>query len=131
MNHEKNIIDQIQQLQGGKPNTKRNKNATKIHKIAKGRDIAIAIIPKKTIETKKIENQRKNLKVEEKSKSTPVQMPVTMKSMDVIRTFINRGKYFKLRSIALTHTPTQNTTLVPTTHAYANNTVTKTDFTDF
>ena len=113
MNHEKNIIDQIQLLQGGRHNIKRNKNATKIHKIAKDRDIAIAIIPKKTIETKKIENQRKNLKVEEKSKSTPVQMPATMKSMDVIRIFINRGKYFKLRSIANAQTPTQNSSTHP------------------
>ena len=128
MNHEKNIIDQIQPHQGGKSiSTKRNKNVTKIHKIAKDHDIAIAIIPKKT-ETKKIENQRKNLKVEEKSKSTPVQMPVTMKNMDVIRIFINRGKYFKLRSIALTNTPTQNTTSISTHPPTPTpNTVTKTD----
>ena len=133
MNHEKNIIDQIQPHQGGKSiSTKRNKNVTKIHKIAKDHDIAIAIIPKKT-ETKKIENQRKNLKVEEKSKSTPVQMPVTMKNMAVTKIFINRGKYFNLRSIA--NTPTQNYNwlrLLANHHPRLwKNTVTKTDFTEF
>ena len=106
MNHEKDIIDQIQLLQGGK-HTKRNKNATKTRKIARGRDIAIAIIPKKIeMMTKKIENQRKNQRVERKSKLNRVQTLVTMKNMDVIRIFINRGKYFNLRSIA--NTPTQN-----------------------
>ena len=101
MNHGKNIIDQIQLHQGGR-HIKRNKNATKTRKVAKGRDIATAT----TIIPKKIENQRKNQKVEEKSKLTRVQMPVTMKNMAVTKIFINRGKYFNLRSIA--NTPTQN-----------------------
>ena len=48
-----------------------------------------------------------------------------MKSMDVIRIFINRGKYFKLRSIALTHTYAKVPSSTPPTPT--PNTVTKTD----